>query len=187
MRTLRPRTDTSAPYRRRQRPLLSTTTGGAASASSSAVKARPSCGAMPSSGISDAVTREPLTRSGVSSSPSSVYASRRMRARLEKLLHAVPCGVVERRRLELEDVVLGQRLPDEHEPRRIAIWQRLQQDGVQQREHGAVHAESERQGQRHEQREPRPPGGGAPRNGDRPSHDSDARLLPRAKTMERSS
>jgi hypothetical protein len=41
-------------------------------------------------------------------------------------IHTVPGGVVEGCCLELEDVVLGQGLPDENQPRRIAIRQRLQ-------------------------------------------------------------
>jgi hypothetical protein len=49
------------------------TTGAVPLRSSSGVKALPICGAIPSSGISEAVTREPRTRSGVSS-PVSVNA-----------------------------------------------------------------------------------------------------------------
>ena len=44
-------------------------TAGAASESSNAVNARPMLGAMPSIGMSDAVTRDPPTRSGLSSPP----------------------------------------------------------------------------------------------------------------------
>jgi len=47
-------------------------TAGAASKSSDAVNARPMLGAIPSIGISDAVTRDPPTRSGLSSSPARV-------------------------------------------------------------------------------------------------------------------
>jgi hypothetical protein len=72
----------------------------------------------------------------------------------------MPRGVVERRRLELEDVVLGsvcQTKPAAPDPDRATAWQ----DGAKAK-HRAVHPESERQSQRHEHREPVAPHGGAP-------------------------
>ena len=110
---------------------------------------------MPSSGISDAVTREPRTRSGLSS-PVSVNVSGLTMASSDTPRSACHAVEVERRGLQFHDVLRRQRLPDEHEARRIAIRQRPQQDAVEQREDGAVDADPERERQDDEQREPGP-------------------------------
>ena len=131
------------------------TTGAPPLTSSSGVKARPICGAMPEQ------RHQRGGHPGAAHAFRVVVAGQRERLGrhepdLREAAHLVPRVVIERRRLEIEDVVLGQRLPDEGEPRRIAIGQRAEEHGVDEREDGAVHADAERQRQHHERGERRP-------------------------------
>jgi hypothetical protein len=75
----------------------------------------------------------------------------------------VPVRVVPGCRLDLEDILLWQRLPDKDEPGGIAIGKRAQQDAVEQREYRTVDADSERQRQYDEEGECRPAQRVAPR------------------------
>ena len=146
-----PMTAGAPPYRRRQRRSLRITTGGASAVSSFALNTRPICGAMPSSGISEAVVRAPRTRSGSLSPPVSVKLPLAISDTLPKLCALRHAGVVGRRRFELEHAVFRKRLPDEDQPIRIEIWQGLQQHAIDDREHCAVHPEGERQRRRHDE------------------------------------
>ncbi len=77
--------------------------------------------------------------------------------------HRLPVRVVPGGRLDLEDILLRQRLPDEDEPGGIAIGKRAQQHAVEQREYRTVDADSERQRQYDEEGECRPAQRVAPR------------------------
>ena len=75
----------------------------------------------------------------------------------------MPVLIVPRGRFNLEHVLRRQGLPDEHQTRWIAIRQRPQQHGVEQREDGAVDADAQGQRQHDEQGERGPADRVAPR------------------------
>ncbi len=78
-------------------------------------------------------------------------------------MQRMPAVVVPRRRLELRDVLLRKCQPQKDDTGRIAIGEGTQQHAVEQRKHGAVDADAERERQDDEQGEAGTANGIAPR------------------------